>query len=132
MPPIGVDAAGPSGPGPQLNAPPPRPPRDTRGVLQIGRETGGVGGGIPMGDPSVRLMSKLGSARQVLLDLAADLPQLGPGIQQFIDALTQTAISSMADLVSGQPPSPPGMMSPTPPASGIGQAPTAAPTATSP
>lgn len=122
-----IDAATPTGPGPQLNSAPPRPPGNTKGVLQLGRETAGNQGGIPMGDPSVRIMAKLGNARQVLLDLASDLPPLASGIQQMIDALTQAVPQMMADIVSGQPPG-----TQTLPTSGISQAPTAPPTATTP
>lgn len=77
-------------------------------------------------NPVIKIMRKAGEARNALLALGAELPQLAPGIQQFISGLEMAVPQMLADLMSGQPPG----MSQTGGGPVSQQAPTSPPTST--
>ena len=110
----------------RLDDPPDQPPRSMRGRSVIDLSTGQEGDGLGMeaDNPVIKIMRKAGEARNALLALSAELPQLAPGIQQFIGGLEMAVPQMLADLMSGQPPG----MEQT--GGGSQQAPTAPPTTT--
>jgi len=92
--------------------------------------TGDDGGmGLEGQDPTVQIMQSLGSTRNALLSLAAQLPPLAPGIQQFVQGLEMAVPQLMADLMAGQTP---GMGMPGGGGAISSQAPTAPPTMSAP
>lgn len=112
----------------RLNDPPDQPPRSMRGksVIDLATNEEGTGLGMEADNPVIKIMRRAGDARNALLALSAELPQLAPGIQQFIGGLEMAVPQMLADLMAGQPP---GMGQP---GGGLGmqQAPTAPPTST--
>lgn len=90
----------------RLNDPPDQPPRSMHGRSVIDLSTGQEGDGLGMeaDNPVIKIMRKAGEARNALLALGAELPQLQPGIQQFIGGLEMAVPQMLADLMSGQPP----------------------------
>ena len=77
-------------------------------------------------NPVIKIMRKAGEARNALLALGAELPQLQPGIQQFIGGLEMAVPQMLADLMADQPPA----MGQTGGGSMVQQAPTSPPTST--
>ena len=90
----------------RLNDPPDQPPRSMRGRSVIDLSTGqdGAGLGMEADNPVIKIMRKAGEARNALLALGAELPQLQAGIQQFIGGLEMAVPQMLSDLMSGQPP----------------------------
>ena len=90
----------------RLDEPPDQPPRSMRGksVIDLATSTEGEGLGMEAENPVIKIMKKAGEARNALLALSAELPQLAPGIQQFIGGLEMAVPQMLADLMSGQPP----------------------------
>lgn len=90
----------------RLDDPPDQPPSSMRGKSVIDLATGedGTGLGMEAENPVIKIMKKAGEARNALLALGAELPQLQPGIQQFIGGLEMAVPQMLADLMSGQPP----------------------------
>ena len=90
----------------RLDDPPEQPPGSMRGRSVIDLSTGqeGEGLGLEADNPVIKIMRKTGDARNALLALSAELPQLAAGIQQFITGLEMAIPQMLADLMSGQPP----------------------------
>lgn len=90
----------------RLNEPPDQPPRSMRGrsVIDLSTGTDGPGLGMEADNPVIKIMRKAGEARNALLALSAELPQLAAGIQQFIGGLEMAVPQMLADLMSDQPP----------------------------
>jgi len=87
----------------QLNAPPPRPPRDKQNIMQMsagGKDTSQ----IDMSSPAIQIMSAMGDARNALLKLASLVPPLAAGVQQIVSGLEQVVPQMVADVVAGNPP----------------------------
>ena len=112
----------------RLDDPPDQPPRSMRGRSVIDLATGEDGSGLGMEaeNPVIKIMKCAGEARNALLKLGAELPQLQPGIQQFIGGLEMAVPQMLADLMAGQPPG----MGQTGGGPVTQQAPTAPPTST--
>jgi hypothetical protein len=112
----------------RLDEPPDQPPRSSHGksVIDLATGTEGEGLGMEADNPVIKIMRRAGEARNALLALGAELPQLQPGIQQFIGGLEMAVPQMLADLMSGQPPG----MGQTGGGPGVEQAPTAPPTST--
>ena len=90
----------------RLDEPPDQPPRSMRGksVIDLATGTEGSGLGMEADNPVIKIMRKAGEARNALLALGAELPQLQPGIQQFIGGLEMAVPQMLADLMADQPP----------------------------
>ncbi len=90
----------------RLDEPPDQPPSSMRGKSVIDLATGEEGSGLGMEaeNPVIKIMRCAGEARNALLKLGAELPQLQPGIQQFIGGLEMAVPQMLADLMAGQPP----------------------------
>src|SRR3990167_2517402 len=112
----------------RLDAPPDQPPRSMRGKSVIDLATGTEGNGLGMeaDNPVIKIMRKAGEARNALLALSSELPQLAAGIQQFISGLEMAVPQMLADLMADQPPG----MGQTGGGSMVQQAPTSPPTST--
>ncbi len=112
----------------RLDEPPDQPPQSMRGksVIDLATGTEGSGLGLEADNPVIKIMRKAGEARNALLALGAELPQLQPGIQQFIGGLEMAVPQMLADLMADQPPG----MGQTGGGSMVQQAPTAPPTST--
>ncbi len=112
----------------RLDEPPDQPPQSMRGksVIDLATGTEGSGLGLEADNPVIKIMRKAGEARNALLALGAELPQLQPGIQQFIGGLEMAVPQMLADLMADQPPG----MGQTGGCSMVQQAPTAPPTST--
>ena len=112
----------------RLDDPPDQPPSSMRGksVIDLATGTEGSGLGMEADNPVIKIMRKAGEARNALLALSAELPQLAPGIQQFIGGLEMAVPQMLADLMADQPPG----MGQTGGGSMVQQAPTAPPTST--
>lgn len=111
----------------RLDEPPDQPPSSMRGRSVIDLATGeeGTGLGMEAENPVIKIMRCAGEARNALLKLGAELPQLQPGIQQFIGGLEMAVPQMLADLMAGQPPG----MGQQGGGSVVQQAPTASPSA---
>ena len=90
----------------RLDDPPDQPPRSMRGksVIDLSTDTEGAGLGMEAENPVIKIMRRAGDARNALLALGAELPQLAPGIQQFIGGLEMAVPQMLADLMADQPP----------------------------
>ena len=112
----------------RLDEPPDQPPRSMRGksVIDLATGTEDSGLGMEADNPVIKIMRKAGEARNALLALSSELPQLAPGIQQFIGGLEMAVPQMLADLMADQPPG----MGQTGGGSMVQQAPTAPPTST--
>ncbi len=112
----------------RVDDPPDQPPRSMRGRSVIDLSTGqdGEGLGMEADNPVIKIMRKAGEARNALLALSAELPQLAPGIQQFIGGLEMAVPQMLADLMSDQPPG----MSDMGGGAGMAQAPAPPPSST--
>jgi len=87
----------------QLNAPPPRPPRDKQNIMQMSAGPQDTTQ-IDMSSPAIQIMSAMGDARNALLKLAALVPPLAGGVQQIVSGLEQVVPQMVADVVAGNPP----------------------------
>ena len=90
-----------------LDTAPPRPPRQSKNVLQLGPDQSGRPPGLGMlaADPSVQILQNLQESRNSLMKLAASLPPPhSDAIQQMVTALMTAVPQMMADIVSGQVP----------------------------
>ena len=73
-------------------------------MIDLSTGQDGEGLGLEADNPVIKIMRSAGEARNALLKLGAELPQLQPGIQQFIGGLEMAVPQMLADLMSDQPP----------------------------
>ena len=87
-----------------LDSAPPRPPRNSRSVMQMATDNDADDqGGLDTSSQAVMVMKAMGDARNSLMKLASLLPPLAQGVQQIISGLEQVVPQQVADLVSGNP-----------------------------
>lgn len=87
----------------RLDSGPPRPPRSHQSLMSMA--SGGDNTGVPdMSSQAVRVLKAMGDSRAALLVLAAELPTIAAGVQQFIQGLESVVPQQLADIVAGNPP----------------------------
>lgn len=90
--------------GRQLDAAPPRPPRNSRSLMSMASGANDDMGSADMSSPAIQAMKAMGDTKNALLKLAAVLPTLAQGIQQIIQGLESVVPQQVADIVAGNPP----------------------------
>jgi len=88
----------------KLNAPPPRPPKNNKNLMQMGSNAPEDEMSMDMSNPAVMVMQLLGDIRQDFMKLATYLPGLAQAAQQIIQGLESVVPQQVADLVAGVPP----------------------------
>src|SRR5215467_13717920 len=87
----------------QLNAGPPRPPKNNKNIMQMGAGNSSDLG-VDTSNPVVQAMSSMGIVRRELMKLSTILPGLAQPFQQIIQGLESVVPQQVADLAAGNVP----------------------------